>query len=362
MGRESSREKYLFRVLSQMKQFLKKILSALASLKLGLTLLIALCVLMATGTILEKQHGALYAQWLVYDSPVFVCLIALLTANILASALVRLPFQKRLAGFYIIHLGILTLLAGAGVSNLWGYEGEMELVPNQTADTITSKNPALFVYFLESNDDDVIQLELPLPKKIYGLKASTSNFLRVGDAQINITDFIPFANPHNIEQTELPAADAPHVMSAHILVSRVVDNSVIKDNWLTNAHPAHIALSDTEMCVVVLGNLEHELPFEVILNKFEMGVDPSTSEPTSYTSFITVRDDVNTEDTIISMNHPLKKEGLRFYQSSFFELDDGQYGSVLSVNFDPGRTTKYTGSSLIVAGGLMHIFLRRRKK
>jgi len=354
---------------------MRTLFSALASLKLGITLLIALCVLMATGTVLEKQHGPLYAQWLVYDSPIFVSLIGLLATNILASALIRLPFQKRLTGFYIIHLGILTLLAGALVSSLWGYEGDLELVPNQAVDTITSKDPALFVYFIESNEDDVVQLSMPLPKKVYGFKAADKDLLGFGlkssdrhllhldNYTIAVSDFVPFADPHNIQTMRLPqSSDEPRVMSAHIEITGITDSAPFKETWITNAHPAHIELKNNELCVLVLGNEEHELPFEVTLNKFEMGVDPNTNEPTSYTSFVTTRDDEAVENKIISMNQPLKKEGLRFYQSSFFQMDDGQYGSVLSVNFDPGRTTKYAGSALIVAGGLMHIFLRRRKK
>ena len=68
----------------------------------------------------------------------------------------------------------------------------------------------------------------------------------------------------------------------------------------------------------------------------------------------------------VFMNNPLKFSNFTFYQASYFPLNEsegqGKYGSVLSVNFDPGRPAKYLGSLLIIVGSIWHFSLRRKKQ
>ncbi len=60
------------------------------------------------------------------------------------------------------------------------------------------------------------------------------------------------------------------------------------------------------------------------------------------------------------MNNPLKYQNFTFYQASYFQSQEGPMGSILSVNFDPGRPWKYLGSLLLVFGSIWHYFLRRK--
>jgi hypothetical protein len=62
------------------------------------------------------------------------------------------------------------------------------------------------------------------------------------------------------------------------------------------------------------------------------------------------------------MNNPLKEKQYTFYQASYFEAAQDVYGSVLSVNYDPGRFLKYLGSLFLVLGSFWHFVIRRRKE
>jgi len=104
-----------------------------------------------------------------------------------------------------------------------------------------------------------------------------------------------------------------------------------------------------------------KLPYELSLTKFKMDTDPGTRNPASYESFIQLFTDNGPVDHHIYMNNPLKYDGLTFYQASYFEVAQGTYGSVLSVNIDPGRPIKYLGSLLLVIGSIWHFSLRRKK-
>tara|TARA_B100000925_G_scaffold283286_1_gene257034 strand:+ start:49 stop:1665 length:1617 start_codon:yes stop_codon:yes gene_type:complete len=103
------------------------------------------------------------------------------------------------------------------------------------------------------------------------------------------------------------------------------------------------------------------LPYEVSLTRFKMDTDPGTNSPASYESFIQLFTKEGPSDHHLFMNNPLKYEGLTFYQASYFDTGQGQYGSVLSVNYDPGRPIKYLGSLLLTLGSFWHFYLRRKK-
>ena len=103
------------------------------------------------------------------------------------------------------------------------------------------------------------------------------------------------------------------------------------------------------------------LPYELVLDQFKMDTDPGTSTPASFESFVTLfRGNEGSSKHHIFMNNPLKYENFTFYQASYFQTQQGPFGSVLSVNYDPGRPWKYLGSLLLVLGSIWHYFLRRK--
>jgi len=113
----------------------------------------------------------------------------------------------------------------------------------------------------------------------------------------------------------------------------------------------------------MIGNKLHQLPFELQLERFKMDTNPGTNDPASYESFVKVSSSEYKESAHVYMNNPLKKGKFTFYQASYFALEDGKgYGSVLSVNHDPGRALKYLGSFLLVIGSIIHFTLKSMKK
>lgn len=103
------------------------------------------------------------------------------------------------------------------------------------------------------------------------------------------------------------------------------------------------------------------LPYELVLDQFKMDTDPGTTNPASFESFITLfRGNEGSTKHHVFMNNPLKYQNFTFYQASYFQTNEGPYGSVLSVNFDPGRFWKYLGSLLLVLGSIWHFVLRKK--
>lgn len=136
----------------------------------------------------------------------------------------------------------------------------------------------------------------------------------------------------------------------------------IKDHefWVKSDEPVNFN-HDGEKITFILGKKAITLPYELVLDQFKMDTDPGTQNPASFESYVTLfKGDQGSTRHHIFMNNPLKHENFTFYQASYFQTQQGPFGSVLSVNFDPGRFWKYLGSFLLVFGSAWHYFLRRK--
>ncbi|MBU6152858.1 MAG: cytochrome c biogenesis protein ResB [Bdellovibrionales bacterium] len=103
------------------------------------------------------------------------------------------------------------------------------------------------------------------------------------------------------------------------------------------------------------------LPYGIRLKRFEMTHNPGTMEPASYSSFVQVVQDLKKSEVElnsipvhhITMNEPLPMEGYTFYQASYIPDQPRPTVTILSVNHDPGRFLKYSGSILLILGAIL---------
>lgn len=545
-------------------QFIKNpVVRFLASLKLAVCVILSLVLLMTWGTLVESQHNAQFAKWQVYLSPAFIAVEILLFLNILFAALVRLPFRKRLTGFYITHLGLLTLLIGATLTAIYGIDGSLRLLPNQASNSVILNEPTLYAFYNATNSVEPVVFTEPLPQSVHPYSKPDKPYMQVLDYDLFLDEFLPFANARyswkshsdpqkksrflsltlknamaeqsldlstfsddqktrkmgpltlslqthvshkcfeqalaakhdylfennsncvsfnkpdlnqkqmtlkdtivQIEKSEpflkLKITDAQNKsyifypqLSAHpvsddiqiddasdgylmpmtqfaetpqvvffrddflgygksdwqfenmelnkditlpwmgftMTLSKWIDNKYQQANWYyappskTNENPHYAAkitlkhrynpddqttlwVDDTGMVPLktksgfefefLAGRKLHHLPFSVMLTKFQMNTNPGTMDPASYESFVTVKEGDITSDAHIFMNNPMKRDKFTLYQASYFQINDTEFGSVLSVNHDPGRFLKYFGSILLVFGSILHFIIRAR--
>jgi len=130
--------------------------------------------------------------------------------------------------------------------------------------------------------------------------------------------------------------------------------------WVTSNSPVAFNLSE-ERITFDLAKRNLLLPYELVLDQFKMDTDPGTNNPASYESFVTLfKGNEGSTKHHVYMNHPLKHQNFTFYQASYYQTPEGPFGSVFSVNFDPGRFWKYLGSLLLVMGSIWHFVLRKK--
>ncbi len=128
--------------------------------------------------------------------------------------------------------------------------------------------------------------------------------------------------------------------------------------WLIEGDAANIPMG-SENWVMRLSKQRLRLPFAIYLKKFTIGTDPGTTKAASYQSNVTVREGQRPETApeLISMNEPIKYGGFTFYQASY-QMEEGRPPvSVLSVNYDPGRTIKYAGCIVMVLGIILMFYM-----
>jgi hypothetical protein len=80
------------------------------------------------------------------------------------------------------------------------------------------------------------------------------------------------------------------------------------------------------------------LPFGVQLDDFRVERDPGTRRAAAYESDVTRLDGVETEEVLIQMNEPMRREGWTFFQANWGPQDiedPSEYYSVFEVVQNP---------------------------
>lgn len=169
--------------------------------------------------------------------------------------------------------------------------------------------------------------------------------------------------PTHVPEYSIPIQDNNQIIqgkdrAVQIKVSNEMGEKIF---WVYFDQTLNVQLRD-KAYDVSLRKRNQELPFALRLTKFVLKTDPGTQNAASYESFVSLSDGEKAlTNHHIYMNNPLKYDQLTFYQASYFETDNGN-GSVLSVNYDPGRWIKYLGSILLVFGSFWHFFVIRRRE
>ncbi|MFP5385635.1 MAG: cytochrome c biogenesis protein ResB [Bacteriovoracia bacterium] len=198
------------------------------------------------------------------------------------------------------------------------------------------------------------------------LKWESSPFKDGGDVtlpwmgfKVKLLEHRKDAYPTMVPQYIKPIQDNGQVVSGDLKAIEVEINN--QKFWVKSNEP--IAFNqDGERITFELGKKVINLPYEIVLDRFKMDTDPGTTTPASFESFVTLfKGNEGSEKHHIFMNNPLKYKNFTFYQASYFQTNEGPYGSVLSVNFDPGRFWKYLGSLLLVLGSIWHYILRKKR-
>ncbi len=370
----------------------RRLWDALASLELTLISLALLMALVLLCTLAQTRLGIFgavqiymrsFIVWwqvpaLPFRLPVFpggVLVGLMLLFNLTAALIKRFDFTWGKSGLWIIHAGLILLIAGEFSSGAFQVETNMNIEVGQT------------VNFTESSRD--IELTIthskdPSHDQIYSIPASLlrrSESIAVPGTPITLRVKRYFENATLAmrEQTD-PASLATAGVGADVKV--VAQPVVVSDNemnqtsvfvepvlkgqsfgtWLVSPGLAapQTFVDEGQTYAMAMQHRRYYLPYSITLKDFRHDVYAGTDIPKNFSSLVHISHPAKNEerDVLIYMNQPLRYEGRTFYQASY-----GKEGklSILQVVQNPGWTLPYISCGIITLGLLLHFGLTLRR-
>jgi len=163
----------------------RQLFAFLSSLQLAVVLLFSLAAILAVGTFYESAYDADTAKHYVYGTWWFAAYLGLLGTNVLFAALSRWPWKRRHTGFLIVHLGILTILAGSFITLFLAYEGQIIIAEGETQSRLFLKDPSLYFYEASQGRLEEIPAKFrfspPRPDSPFGAKVLDKVLVKVDE-------------------------------------------------------------------------------------------------------------------------------------------------------------------------------------
>jgi hypothetical protein len=400
----------------------RRIVSIFTSLRLTVACLVAALILVFVGTLAQVDLGLYAAQSKFFRSffvywtpagsdwkiPVFpggwlIGLILLL--NLLAAHAKRFKFTPKKYGIILIHGGLIFLLVGQFVTELFQRESTMRIEVGGTRNYSEAprRNELAVIDVTDPNKDKVVVIPESLLAKGGEIRTPSLPFaLRVekylpnslpagpmsgGGEKIKASDGI---GQRLLFTLDGPATGMDSEDNPTALVQVVGDKGPVGEwtvsTWLTRFPEFENLessiggiLGNTSVTApqsftygghtwqIALRPVRYYEPFNITLLAFNHDLYLGTDIPKNYSSKIHLNNPATGEDRdiLIYMNNPLRYHGETFYQASF---EPGDRGTILQVVRNPASITPYVACSLVALGlltqFLMHLigFARKRAK
>jgi hypothetical protein len=367
------------------------------SLKLTVFCLVSAMVLVLVGTLDQVNIGVYEAEnryfksFFLYFTPPGTALKVpwfpggylvggLLLLNLIAAHLARFRISWKKAGILVLHSGVILLLLGQLFTSLFQVESQIRLNPGET------KNYSVSYYhdelaLIDTSAPDFDQVISISDAQLYkGSKIP----LPVDSLEVKIDEY--FANSALLPPDQLPFSNYPHLQIGPMAVSIRQDRTYKEDernmpaamvsvwqgaakvgSWNLAAgfpRPARFGVGGKSYQIVLRPKRFYK-PFAIQLVQFSHDRYAGTDIPKNFSSRVRLVDLSRHEDreTLIYMNHPLRYQGLTFYQSGF---ENNDKTTILQVVQNPSWLVPYVSCALIAFGMLlqfgMHLisFIKRR--
>jgi hypothetical protein len=304
----------------------------------------------------------------------------LLLVNLIAAHLARFKLSWKKAGILVLHSGVILLLLGQLFTSLFQVESQMRLDQGETKNySLSFYHDELAVIDTSASDSDRV-ISIPDSQLYKGHKIG----LPVDSLEVGINEYFP--NSTLLLPDQLPSSNDPHLQIGPMSVAVQRERSY-KENernmpaaavsvwqggkaigsWsLAGGFPRPVSFqAGGKNYQIVLRPKRFYKPFAIQLVQFSHDRYAGTDIPKNFSSRIRLLDPSRHEDreTLIYMNHPLRYQGMSFYQSGF---DNNDTTTILQVVQNPSWLIPYISCALIALGMVlqfgMHLarFVRRR--
>ena len=383
---------------------MKSLFQFFSSLKLTVVLLSFSLILIFFGTLDQVQYGIWHTQELYFESFLVVwtfpehaplgqhlhwiripmpggyLLGGMLLINLLAAHFNRFKLSWAKCGIFLIHSGLILLLISELMTDILAVESQMPVDEGGTSNYSQGfrENELVFIDRSHPEHDSVhaIPASLLKPGKRINVPNTPLSIRTVryhGNAEIGrATSGSPaksiatrgaavrmgiIVNP----KPETYSEDEINTVTAFVEVIKDEDSlgTWLVSNVMDERFPPQMVDAGDLSYEIALRFTRHYYPFEIELIDFKHEKYPGTEVPFNFSSEVKVthQDSTKNQKALIYMNHPLRYEGLTFFQASFANQDKT---SIFQVVRNPGWLLPYL-SVLLMGLGMcaqfgMHFF------
>jgi hypothetical protein len=375
-------------------QIIKKICRFLASLELTVVCLFLAMVLIFSATLdqvdlglyfMKKKYFSGFFVWWPVSSgseiPVFPSGLVLggtLLVNLVFAHWVRFRFVWSKFGIWLIHLGLIVLLVGGGLTYFSAIESQLP-IPIGGKAVYSQSAELLEVAIVRQGvvQDDVVAIPETLLKSDvdvvvpgFGFSVKPKQLFVNAELRVMGTPSSTLANRglgQNVRVIPMPLVKKEVMMNNRVVALEIIAGGKSEGTWLLSnvfEKPQEFQVDGTTY-QIALRPVRYYLPYVVQLQEFIHDKHPGTGIAKSFVSRIRIQDPKSGEirDAVISMNQPLRFRGKTFYQASF---DEKNKMSVLQVVENPSWIFPYVSCVMISLGLLIHFvshlwkYLKRR--
>ncbi len=382
-----------------MREKLKNLAKGLGSLRLTVVLLAFSVLLVFFGTLDQVRMGIRDAQKLYFESLIVIwrypefwhwgnflkwipvplpggyLLGPLLAVNLIAGHIRFWRPRWSILGISLIHIGVIMLLVGQLVTNIFQEENYMWLDEGDTSNFLRSFHEDE-LYLAKLNPDgtrgvysvnyenlekgETIQPPFPFQLRINEVFGN-AEIKQVGpmqaDLRLGVTQGLGVQMSLGVRG--IPSFRSNDQRDIRTAVVEIVNNGQSLGTWLVSnvfedRFPEQTFNVDGQAYAVGLRFKQTPLPFSVTLLDFTHDRYPGTNIPSNFASRVRVEYPAKNEskEVMVFMNNPLRFEGLTFYQASFAKQDTA---SMFQVVKNPGWLIPYI-ACIIVSVGLLYQF------
>ncbi len=155
-------------------------------------LLLVFAFVLGKATFVENDYGAVTAKMLIYNTTWFEILLLLMIVNFSGMIFTKQLFIKSKLNILIIHVALIIIIIGAGVTRYFGFEGQMHIRNGQTTNEFRSSDTYLQVRFKKGDQvRDVAEKVFLSPVKSNLLTKSYE--WQGSPVEISLVEYIPNA-------------------------------------------------------------------------------------------------------------------------------------------------------------------------
>jgi cytochrome c-type biogenesis protein CcsB len=125
-------------------------------------LLIVFAVSMGYATFIENDFDSVTAKVLVYNAWWFELLMVLMAVNFSGMIFTRKLYRKSKINILIMHLSLIVIIIGAGITRYVGWEGMMHIRNGQETNQYTSSNTFFYAEVTDGTESAVLEKEIML--------------------------------------------------------------------------------------------------------------------------------------------------------------------------------------------------------